>query len=192
MRYLTNFNRKKIYHIIVTMPGQLTTNADALHLFFTDDVYLITEEVNLMPMRQEVISESEPVKKDNEFKFLGKNERNILLLVNDFENDVSDESGRELLRKIVKSIELSAADFALVNYARYDGATFDDLVSFFSSTLVFVFGVSPEQLGLNNYPSNVIVTKGDVRMIFSDELRKLDKNVNTKKALWAVLQKLEI
>ncbi|WP_457287545.1 hypothetical protein [Pedobacter sp. UYP24] len=174
------------------MPSQITTNADALRLFFTDDVYLVAEQIAVIPMLQEITAPSVGVVKDLEFKFLGKNGRHILLLVNDVENDVSDECGRELLRKIVKSINLSAADFALVNYADYQDATLADMVSFFSSKMVFAFGVGPVQLGLNNHPSNAIIIDGNVKMIFSDELRKLDQNMNTKKALWAVLQNLEV
>lgn len=163
------------------MPGQLTTNADALRLFFTDDIYLTKEP--LATKHQKV---------EYNFQFLGNNGRKILLLVNDEQNEVSDEKGRELLRKIVKSINLSAADFALVNYARHRDVSFNDLVSFFSSNLVFSFGVSPAQLGLATYPLNAVVMEGSVRLIFSDELRKLDQDINGKKSLWAVLQKLAV
>ncbi|MHA4893245.1 hypothetical protein ACXZ1K_00730 [Pedobacter sp. PWIIR3] len=174
------------------MPGQLTTNAEALRLFFTDDLYLVPNEVTETPLQNEQIPIPQALKKSIDFKFLGKNGRNILLVVNDAENDVSNENGRELLRKIVKSINLTAADFALVNYARHQSATFEDMTSFFSSKLAFVFGVSPTQLGLAQHPSNVVVTEGNVRVIFSDELQKLDQDLSTKKALWTVLQKLEI
>jgi hypothetical protein len=188
------------------MPDQLTTNGDALRLFFTDDVYLVNEpaitwglplEPAPISPRDEVVLAA-PAEMSSElnrrfnFKFLGGNKRNILILVNDEENDVSSESGRELLRKIVKSINLVSADFALVNYASYKGATFVELSDFFKSSLVFSFGVEPSRLGLIDHPSNMVVQQGAVRMIFSYELRKLDADLSVKKALWGVLQKLII
>jgi len=187
------------------MPDQLTTNGDALRLFFTDDVYVVNEPSITWGLPQEPSPEesvpevativattsSEPVS-HHDFKFLGGNKRNILILVHDEENEVSDEKGRELLRKIVKSINLVTADFALVNYAKYKGASFEDLTAFFKSTLVFSFGVEPQHLGLSNHPSNAVVLQGAVRMIFSHELRKLDADILIKKALWGVLQKLSI
>jgi len=187
------------------MPDQLTTNGDALRLFFTDDVYVVNEPSITWGLPQEpspqvplselapVISSTSPEPTNHyDFKFLGGNKRNILILVHDEDNDVSDEKGRELLRKIVKSINLVTADFALVNYANYKGASFEQLNAFFKSTLVFSFGVEPQHLGLSNHPANSVVLQGTVRMIFSHELRKLDADLAVKKALWSVLQKLSI
>ena len=124
------------------------------------------------------------------FKFLGNNKRNILILVNDEQNEVSDEAGRELLRKIVKSVNLTANDFALLNYAKYKGTGFKQLQDYFSCTLVFAFGVTPAALSLSGYPENSIVQEGSVRMIFSAELRALDQHPAGKKALWGSLQNL--
>lgn len=192
------------------MASQLTTNGDALRLFFTDDIYLIrgeeilsTEEVNVSES-QKIMLVSEPPasalvslplpveapKKSPSFKFLGKNSRNILILVNDPAHEVSDEKGRELLRKIVKSVNLSANDFALLNYAGYTGTSYAQLQQYFSSVLIFVFGVTPEQLKMKAYPRNSIVTEEGVRLIFSSELKTLEEDPAGKKALWASLKQL--
>ncbi|WP_316823579.1 hypothetical protein [Pedobacter gandavensis] len=126
------------------------------------------------------------------FKFLGKNKKKILILVNDPDHEVSDEAGRELLRKIVKSINLTASDFALLNYAAHPGTNFNELQQYFSSVLVFAFGVSPEMLELPVQAENKLVMEGDVRLIFSEELRKLEQNPAGKKALWGSLKQLGI
>ena len=192
------------------MASQLTTNGDALRLFFTDDIYLIrgeeilsTDEV-IVSESQEVIAVSEPPvspvvsrpipvetpKESPSFKFLGKNSRNILILVNDPEHEVSDEKGRELLRKIVKSVNLSANDFALLNYAGYIGTSYAQLQQHFSSVLIFVFGVTPEQLKMKTYPQNSIVLEEGVRLMFSSELKTLEEDPAGKKVLWASLKQL--
>jgi hypothetical protein len=181
------------------MDSQLTADKAALHLFFTDDVYLVNEtDIQSDKVVSEAVkpaSISQPsasaVAQSVDFKFLGNNKRNILILVNDEENEVSDEMGRELLRKIVKSVNLSANDFALLNYAKYKGTGLQALQDYFSSTLIFAFGVSPAQLSLTiSHPENVIVQEGTIRMIFSAELKTLDKNPAGKKALWGSLQNL--
>lgn len=188
------------------MPDQLTTNGDALILFFTDDVYLVNEpgitwgmpsdsEVKPPSKPKETVANSEtPIESESPatFQFLGSNKRNILILVNDEDNEVSDESGKELLKKIIKSINLVSADFALLNYAKHKGTGFEDLLKFFKSSLIISFGVEPAQLGLKDHPSNIVVSEQDVRIIFSHELRKLNADIAVKKALWGVLQKLEI
>ncbi|WP_316746290.1 hypothetical protein [Pedobacter gandavensis] len=226
------------------MSSKLTTNGEALRLFFTEDIYLIkgeegysTEEVlasvvqedstvyavaeteslasatpeNVAEIPQEKVSLPPvspvpaavpqipvipvmdiPVEKPAalSFTFLGKNKKKILILVNDAEHEVSDEPGRELLRKIVKSINLTASDFALLNYAKYPTASYSQLQQYFSSTLIFAFGVSPADLQLEAKPENKIVMEGDVRLIFSAELRKLEQHPAGKKELWGSLQQL--
>lgn len=194
------------------MPSQLTTDEQALRLFFTDDVYLVDEpgvlkdnrlQPELKPgvpegpvspvepvaaeARPEVLKAAVPV-----FKFLGNNKRNILILVNDPENEVSDEKGRELLRKIVKSVNLTANDFALLNYANYADVDFTQLQEYFSSVVVFAFGVSSRQLGLADNPENTVIAAGAVKLIFSAELRKLEEDQNGKKVLWGSLKQLGI
>lgn len=181
------------------MDNQLTADRAALPLFFTDDVYLLNElelqADKVVAAQEEPVAAMESVtdnliKKVREFKSLGNNKRQVLILVNDDQHEVSDEKGRELLRKIVKSVNLSAADFALVNYAAYPDASFVEFQQYFSSQLVFAFGVSPAQLTLPACSSNTIVEVQGIRMIFSTELKALDQDATTKKALWGSLQKL--
>ncbi|MES2458502.1 MAG: hypothetical protein V4594_23315 [Bacteroidota bacterium] len=146
---------------------------------------IVLEEVVLQP-----VAPSQPVAPPTVYKFLGNNKRNILILVNDAAHDVSDEKGRELLRKIVKSVNLTAADFALLNYAGYHNTSFAQLKQYFSCAFVFAFGVSPQHLGMDNHPQNKVVTIGSVKLIFSAELRKLEEDMEAKKTLWGSLKQM--
>ncbi|MEJ2882833.1 hypothetical protein [Pedobacter sp. GR22-6] len=178
------------------MANELTTSGDGLRLFFTDDVYLVKEaesqqipdSLPIEPVQAKVaatVAAAPP-----EYKFLGNNKRNILILVNDPLHEVSDEKGRELLRKIVKSVNLSANDFALLNYHQYPDSSYTQLMAHFTSTIVFAFGVSSQQLGLPVHPENVVVREGEVMLIFSAELKRLEADMEGKKALWGSLKKL--
>jgi hypothetical protein len=191
------------------MADQLTTSAEALRLFFTDDVYLVkTEEDAAIPASPEpqpgrpaevqpVLSTVSPAVEmkgvppaDIMFKYLGKNQKNVLILVYDAENDVSSEGGRELLRNLVKAMQLTANDFALLNYFNYEHAKFEHLNSFFNSKLVLGFGVSPAQLGLNEQPQHTISMFGAVQLVFSGRLDQLVADQEGKKKLWASLKQL--
>ncbi|TCD03586.1 hypothetical protein [Pedobacter psychroterrae] len=193
------------------MVSQLSTNGEALRLFFTEDIYFVNEAfINEPVMIEAPVAKSftevpaealivtEPqvafkaaiVEEKIEFKFLGKNKRHILILVNDDQHDVSDETGRELLRKIVKSVNLTADDFALLNYAKYSNTSFALLKEYFNSGVVFAFGVSPSALGLAVHPENTIIHEGVVKLIFSAGLPQLNEDANGKKALWGCLKNL--
>lgn len=198
------------------MGEQLAAGAEALRMFFTDDIYLISGEAaagntaaaalsaEAVPVAalNVVVESTEPVKEiavqveeialPVVFKYLGKNQKNVLILVNDSLNDTSTERGRELLRNIVKALQLTANDFALLNYAAYQNALFGSLNTFFSSKLVLSFGVTPAQLGINDQPFNTIVMEGDVQLVFSQNLDPLAENLNEKKALWGSLKQIQL
>ena len=116
--------------------NQLINNAEALRLFFNDDVYLVGGDIPVQQPSAEAVKPVEKVataaatqpaetvaslpkveepttafKQTINFKHLGKNEKGILILVNDDQNPVSTPQGTELLRKLVLSINLKNADF---------------------------------------------------------------------------------
>ncbi|MDN3586943.1 hypothetical protein QWY86_09705 [Pedobacter aquatilis] len=214
------------------MENQLTNNANALRLFFTDDVFLVEDnsvvmqasEASKLVLASEVDSlagvkndtnqakESglndviqsnevknyaenvvntaileEPLQPKN-FKFLGGNKKSVLILVHDDTNPVSTEQGRELLRKIVKAIDLSTPDFALLNYASYADADFSELNSFFKPKLLLAFGIQTNHLKLDLIWAGEVITHQNTRMIFAPNLHDLDADVAAKKKLWANLQ----
>ena len=177
------------------MSGQLADSA-ALGLFFTDDIYLVdkVEGITVPIAVPETIAQVLPAieKEKFVFKYLGKNQKNVLILVNDQQNDVSNDAGKELLRNIVKAIQLSANDFALVNYAGYSNADFKALSEFFSCQLVLSFGVTPSQLGLTDYPTNTIIKQDAIQLVFSSNLDLLAADQLGKKTLWGSLKQLSI
>ncbi|RAJ30461.1 hypothetical protein [Pedobacter cryoconitis] len=220
------------------MGEQLTTSAEALRLFFTEDIYLVNSDDKIlaaaqpeltsariavpgnpapalstpvievvipvveveipvveqqMPEVKAVVAEVKtPSAEAVVFKYLGKNQKNILILVNDAGNEVSTDKGKELLRNIVKALQLTANDFALLNYAAYTNTGFEEFRSFFKSNLVFAFGVTPLHLGLGEYPVNEIIMQGAAQLIFSANLDQLADDQAGKKALWGSLKKLSI
>lgn len=190
------------------MAEQLTTNAEALRLFFTDDIYLVkTEDVaaaaspaeqpsaapdvvqhEQKPPAMPVMPQAPAAAPGTVFKYLGKNQKNVLILVNDSENDVSSEGGRELLRNLVKAMQLTANDFALLNYHHYTHVKFEELSQFFGSKLVLGFGLSPLQLGLNDQPQHSIGLHGTVQLVFTGRLDLLADDQDGKKKLWSSLK----
>ncbi len=199
------------------MNDQLTTNAEALRLFFTEDIYLVKGEDSRSTIQGVAAGLTEPVVAGAEipkievpaekeslavekvempvaktFSHLGKNQRQILILVNDLDNPVSTEQGRELLRKIVKAIELTANDFALVNYANCNAASYTELSSYFSCKVMFAFGVPPAHLGLTDFSQNTVVKHESAYLIFSSDLHTLDSDPQGKKTLWSSLKQLTL
>lgn len=168
------------------MSNQLTNNEKALRLFFTEDVYLVGEDYQTAFAEEIIVLP--PVK---EFKYLGQNQKKILILVEDFENEVSTDEGKALLRNLLKAINLTTSDFALVNYAQYKQTSFAELKQFFQCQLLIAFGISAIDLKLETAQIlNQIVIQNDVKTILTKHLPLLDKDATAKKALWLSLQQI--
>jgi len=149
--------------------------------------------VNAIAAIPELAEKPEAIqKKEWNFEFLGKNQKGILILVNDQVNKVSSTEGTELLRKLVKAIALTNNDFALINYAFYHTAVFADLKAFFSCKLVLSFGVDFANLGLSEKPLHQLFETDNVQMIFTKNLHELDSDQVSKKMLWTTLQQLKV
>ncbi|QDW28005.1 hypothetical protein FFJ24_025480 [Pedobacter sp. KBS0701] len=217
------------------MENQVTNNANALRLFFTEEVFLVKDEsIEILPLRDpepvlavETVSVkaaeeavlkpettqipginptnppkvypqgpeiphivAEPVP-EKTFKFLGGNKKSVLILVNDCEHDVSTEQGRELLRKIVKAVDLGTPDFAILNYSNYKGTDFVELKRFFKPAIMLSFGVEFADLRLNLTWQNEIIVHETTRIIFAPNLHHLDSDLIAKKTLWGHLQKIK-
>ncbi|PWS27408.1 hypothetical protein DHW03_07285 [Pedobacter yonginense] len=125
------------------------------------------------------------------FKYLGGNQKSVLILVHDTLNDVSTERGRDLLRKIVKAIELTTPDFALVNYANHLGADFTTLHQFFKPQVMLSFGVNADSLKLNVTWQNEIIQHQSTKLIFAPNLDDLEIDQEAKISLWTHLKKLK-
>ncbi len=214
------------------MENQITSNENAMRLFFTEDIFLVKDpdvltnpdlgrkpvatvaeiatvqvqqadltpgialkhneipvpEVYIKPVEKlPILEEPVPVKT---FKFLGGNQKSVLILVHDEQNEVSTEQGRTLLRNIVKAINLSTPDFALINYAHNKGTDFTELHQFFKPTLMLVFGLAPTDLKMDLIWANEIVLHQNTRMIFAPNLHQLDGDLTAKKMLWANIKSL--
>jgi hypothetical protein len=203
------------------MGVQVTNNPEALRMLFTEDIYLLqepdftyssalieplagiepvapVEPVAEIEMSTEVEA-TEPVAEievvvspEPSFAYKGLNARNILILVYDEVNEVTTPEGREVLKNIVKSKDLSGNDFALVNYAAYPTASFEALSTFFNSKIIFAFGVSPLQLGLDDYPIHRLIEHQGVQVIFSADLHQMSSEKALKIALWACLKEMQL
>ncbi|MGN7988006.1 hypothetical protein ACTJKC_11740 [Pedobacter sp. 22226] len=217
------------------MENQVTNNANALRLFFTDEVFVVKDEsVEIRPLRNpepvfvsekvSVVEEKETVLKaetvqipaikttetpkvypqapeippivaeplpEKTFKFLGGNKKSVLILVNDQQHDVSTEQGRELLRKIVKAVDLGTPDFAVLNYANYKGTEYVELHRFFKPVIMLSFGVEIAELKLNLTWQNEIIIHESTKIIFAPNLHHLDSDLTAKKTLWGHLQKIK-
>ncbi len=194
------------------MEGQITNNPYALPLFFTEEVFVIDDNSNQSVesgQRNENKVDTELAVNDNSvsykqeanqklefnepetnaaFDFLGKNEKQILILVNDEINEVSTEGGNVLLKKILKAVNIGKDDFALVNIAKQSISHFSLLNTFFKPKVLIAFGVDETKLGLGKNETGRLKANGAINIVSSINLAQLDTDASAKKLLWEDLK----
>ena len=123
-------------------------------------------------------------------KYLGENQKNIALFIqNENEAYLNDELFN-LLTNILNACKLSMQDVSLINISHYPSLTFSDFQEAVKIERSIVFGTAPEQLGLKDIPSYQLVTVNGSALLFSDELSLIGSDKALKAKLWAGLKQL--
>ena len=149
----------------------------------------------------EPIKKSESVYKpvlDTEFnysnsswKYLGVNNKNILIVVSTNEAIYLPDPELTFLTGILGACKLSLADVAIVNLNNHSNASYKELVSFFKSKIVFLFDVEPVAFGLPvNFPHYQVQAFVNTSFLFSPSLKELENDKLKKSKLWVCLRRL--
>jgi hypothetical protein len=121
-------------------------------------------------------------------KYLGSNEKNILIVVNTADAVYLDDAELTFLTNILSACNLSLADVAIVNWYNKETALF---VSEFKSKHVILFGISPLQFDLPiNFPHFQIQNFDKTDYLTAPALSIISNDVSVKKELWTSLKKM--
>lgn len=127
------------------------------------------------------------------FHFLGGNQKNILILV---ENDQAvhlPDDDLQFLTGILNACGLSFADISIVNIFQKEQQSLEMLLHFFKPKTVLTFGINWQILNADfNLASYQIIVHNGVNFITANSLQVLSKNIEEKKNLWNCLKQLFI
>lgn len=138
-----------------------------------------------------VTKKIESTDNSKEWKSLGNNSKQILILV---KNEVAvhlPDSELSFLTGILSACKLSLADVAIVNANNYPEAKYKELTSFFSSKIVLLFDIEPSTFGLPmSFPYYQIQSFTGNSYLYSPSLQSLENNKVEKSRLWVSLKRL--
>ncbi|PSL47370.1 hypothetical protein CLV51_102217 [Chitinophaga niastensis] len=134
-----------------------------------------------------VITEQKAVPK---VKYLGENQKNIALFIQNENEAYLNEELFNLLTNILNACKLGMQDVSLMNIFHYPQLTFPDWQTAVKIERGVVFGIAPAQLGLSDLPMYQLVTVNGATLLFSDELQLIGTDKVLKAKLWAGLKQL--
>jgi hypothetical protein len=142
---------------------------------------------------EELIVENIPVTKEAEQKqglvVLGKNERNILVLLPGTRTDLKPEE-RDFLLKILAAKQLKGNDIGFVFEMENNSISSKAALLASKPQLVIAFGVKHNLLALMPATPYSLITENNILYLKSDALLKLTIDASLKKQLWSQLQPL--
>lgn len=123
-------------------------------------------------------------------KFLGENQKNIALFIqNEGEAYLNDELFN-LLTNILNACKLGMQDVALINIHSYPDLGVADWKSAVPFQRGVIFGAAPEKFGLADIPAYQLVTVAGTTLLFSDTLEDIGQDKTLKAKLWMGLKQL--
>lgn len=129
--------------------------------------------------------------KKAEISYLGKNEKNILVLVNEENIPFIADNDLNFLVDILSACKLSMADIALVNFHHIRPLNSKVLTAQFNPTKNILFGVEPSALGLPlHFPHYQIQQYNNQTYLSGPSLKELAADKQLKQQLWDSLKKL--
>ena len=137
------------------------------------------------------IRRSESSKNNPGIDFLGGNEKKITFLVSNKQQKFLNDNELKFLSGLISACNITMADIAIVNFARHKNVSYHDLLASLTSHKVLSFDVSAADIGLPfAIPYFQVQAFQDVSYIFCPGLEQLQEDIDSKKQLWASLQKI--
>ena len=129
-----------------------------------------------------------PVKES--IPFLGKNGKNILIVVNKKEAVYLPDTELGFLTTVLSACNLDLSHVAIVNWHHLKEKTSSVLLEQFSPKQVLLLDVTTEEFSFPAATKYLIQKTGNIDFVVAPSLPAIEKSKEEKKGLWAALKQL--
>jgi hypothetical protein len=146
------------------------------------------EQLQKEPTRIAVPAEKNP---EPEWKYKGGNRKNILVIL-DYRNDTYlPENETNFFSGILTACKLDLQDVAIINMNNHPDATYKELMNYFKSKTLLLFGVEPASIGLPlSFPHFQVQSFANATFLFAPVLKELEDDKLLKSKFWVCLRKV--
>ncbi|MEI9808303.1 MAG: hypothetical protein WDO16_10775 [Bacteroidota bacterium] len=128
---------------------------------------------------------------DNRQKYLGENQKNILIVVDYPDAVYLPDEELHFLTNMLTACKLSLADVAIVNRNSHKEINYKESLAKFRSRIVFLFGVGPVSFGLPvDFPHFQVQSFAGTTFLYAPSLEERKKDELLKSKLWVCLRKI--
>jgi hypothetical protein len=173
----------------------MDSNKEYLKYIFHEDLFIIDEPepsklksgINLDNESVEPDQVVEEIHEPPMVKYLGSNNKGILILVNDIENEFINRHDLDFLMKIIESgLKYSKSDIGVVNCTKFPYSQIFDEVH---HSYIIAFGAHKAEM-FNGQPRYQLIDQDGIKLIVADDLSVIENDREKKMQLWKVLQRM--
>jgi hypothetical protein len=136
-----------------------------------------------------VESTATAVPEDSAFSFLGDNNKNIVVLVNETSAKYLPEKELNFLVSVLTACQLSLGDTAIINTSGKK-IDYEKVTNSLKAKVVLLFNVPPGDINLPlEFPFFQVQKFREQTYVYSPALGEVEKDVQMKKQLWTALKK---
>ncbi len=183
----------------------------ALSLLINEDIYLINTPImavadavtppivvaepaeimaNIPPKpAPEIIAQLPQTDKPN-YRYLGDNNKSILILVNETDAEILNKDDLLALNKLLAARKLEQKDVAILNIQKNTQLNFAQLKDFFGFNKLLLFGINPKDLAITGIVANQICTFEGVPILGTWHLKQMQADEKKKLIFWAQFKTL--
>jgi len=146
--------------------------------------------------RNSLVALDTPQIKSNSLKpqslnFLGQNQKQILILVNDNEAIHLNDADTALLTGILNACKLNFNDIGLLNLSQLSEIDLSLLQDHFNPNVMIAFGINLTSIAIEQHYEYYVISKlKSMTFLNASSLTQIGKNVEEKKQLWNCLKSI--
>jgi hypothetical protein len=133
-----------------------------------------------------------PVFRDQtQWKFLGENRKQVLIVVNYPDAVHIPDKQLAFLTNLLSACQLNLGDTAVLNFHHYSPKDFNGIISYFAPQKVLLFGVEPAEFGMPLlFPQFQVQSFKESIYLFAPSLEETEPDKILKNKLWICFKKL--
>jgi DNA polymerase III psi subunit len=132
-----------------------------------------------------------PVPEKAQVPFLGKNQKNILIVVDKKEAPYLPDNELSFLTNVLSACQLGLQDVAIVNWNKLMEKNYRLVVEQLKSKEVILFDVSPTVFALpESFPQYAVGSTDENKFVIAPSLSDIESKKEAKKQLWMALKQL--
>lgn len=153
----------------------------------------IEKEPTILQPEKKSLTKDDTLENDlsDPIKYLGKNAKNILVLVNEPEHAFLGDDELSFLMTVLNACNISMVDVAVVNSHNDQTVKYKKLMNQFSPSVILFLGTEPQLLGFPiQIPIYQVQQYHKQHYLCAPSLQKLSIDKEEKKQLWVALKKI--